>query len=165
MDSPACRVAVAALVGFAALAEADEARSAPNDAAARYQVTVRQVEGDDSVPAHMTCIENKLCHGLMSIAVPSGHLRVLVTAVIDRGNAYVGFRTAELDLSCSRGQDFMHFVLGPPPTSAHAYAVACDTRPPLEGTVQGEAETPPPKTTPRLLAVLRIELHSIDTDR
>lgn len=152
-----------AFIGLAALAAAKSACPQTDDAAAWYQVTVRQVEGYDSVPAHMTCALNKICRGVTSVSTTGGHLRVFVTAVIDGGNVYVGFRTEERDLSCNRGQDFMHLALGPPPTAAHAYAFVCDTRPPLEGTVQGEAETPSaPKTTARLLAVLRIDVQPRD---
>ena len=144
-----------------ALATFPAAAAAADNTTARYQVTVRQVEGYDSVPAHMTCAVNKLCRGVMSVAATGGHLRVLVTAVIDGGNGYFGFRTDERDLSCSRGQEFLHLALAPPPMAAHGYAFVCDARPALSGMVQDEAGRPvaPPIRPP---LVLRIDLRSED---
>lgn len=159
-------IALAALIELTTLAAAESGRAESNDLSPRYQVTVRQVEGYESVPAHMVCALNKLCRGVMSISTAHGHRRVFVTGMIDGANAYFGFRAEERDLSCSRGQDFLHLVLGPPPMTVHAYAFACDAPPSHSDSVQGPiAEPPAPKTITPPLATLRIDLRSLDSFR
>lgn len=149
---------LAALVAAACLASAESAH------ADTYAVLIRQIEGYESVPARMICAMNKICRGVISISAAGGHRRIFVTGMIDGGNAYFGFHAEGRDLSCSRGQDFMHLVLAPPPMTAHAFAFACDGPPPSRDAPQDStAESPAPKTITPPLAVLRIDLRSIDS--
>jgi hypothetical protein len=146
---------VAAYAGISALAASGSAH------ADSYAVLVRQVDGTGSVPAHMTCIQNKICRGVMSISTPGGHRRIFITAMIGGGNAYVGLRTEARDLSCSRGRDFVLLALASPPIAAHAYALTCDDAPPLRShTFQDRGDEPAAQK--ELLAVLRIDLRSVD---
>jgi hypothetical protein len=107
-------LAVAVHGGICALARSGSAH------AENYAVLVRQIDGKDSVPAHMICMENKICRGTMLISTPGGHRRVFISAMIGAGNAYVGLRTGQRDLSCSRGQDFMLLALAPASAAAQA---------------------------------------------
>ncbi len=162
--TPAARRAACALVaGVAALIGAEGAYSQSNDATLRYRVTVRQVEGSESVPAHMVCARSKVCRGLMSISAAGGHMRVFVTAMIDGGYAYFRFHAEERDVSCGRPRDFVAFALGPPPISAHGNASLCDAPPSSRERAPGLAAEPPVlrNITPPL-ATVRIDLHSID---
>lgn len=149
--------ALAALVAAACLTVAQNAH------ADSYAVLIRQIEGYESVPARMICVMNKICRGVISISAAGGHRRIFVTGMIDGGNAYFGFHAEGRDLSCSRGQDFVHLALAPPPMTAHAFAFACDHPPPSRDAPQDPtSESPVPKTITPPLAVLRIDLRSID---
>lgn len=155
--------ALAFVAWFAALLGGDSAFA---DTSITYRVTVRQVEGVESVPAHMTCIENKICDGVMSISAADGHMRVFVIALIDGGNAYFRFHAEERDVSCGRPHDFVSFALGPPPIDVHGNASLCDAPPSRGGAVEGPAAEPPVlrNITPPL-ATLRIDLRSIEAAR
>lgn len=159
-------IALAALIELTMLTTPESARAESDDAALRYRVTVRQVEGTESVPAHMVCARSKVCRGLMSISAAGGHMRVLVIAMIDGGYAYFRFHAEERDVSCGRPRDFVAFALGPPPISAHGNASLCDAPPSSRERAPGPAAEPPVlrNITPPL-ATLRIDLSSIDSDR
>jgi hypothetical protein len=153
------RVACVLFAGVAALVGAESAR------ADTYTVLVRQMDGVESVPAHMTCANNKVCRGVMSISAAGGHMRVFVIAMIDGGNAYFRFHAEERDLSCGRPRDFVHFALGPPPVAEHGYASLCDAPPSSHDQAPGPAAEPPVlKNITPPLATLRIDLRSIEKD-
>ncbi len=156
-------VTVAALIALSLLAAAESAHSDADNSSARYTVTVRQIEGVESVPAHMTCAKNNFCNSVMSISAAGGHMRVFVIAMIDGGNAYFRFHAEERDLSSGRPRYFVHFALGPPLVAEHGYASLCDAPPSRGDAVQGPAAEPPVlKTITPPLATLRIDLRSFD---
>jgi hypothetical protein len=154
----------ARFVASAAVAAAGILTGAESARADTYAVLVRQIEGYESVPARMICALNKICRGVISISAPGGHRRVFITGMIDGGNAYFGFYAEGRDLSCSRGQDFVHLALARPPMTAHAFAFACD-HPPISRDAPQDptAESPVPKSITPPLAMLRIDLRSIES--
>lgn len=129
-----------------------------------YAVTIRQVEGQESVPAHMICTEDEVCTGMMSISAAGGHMRVVVIALIQGGNAYFRFHAEERDLSCGRRRDFVYFALGPLPVAAHGNASPCDAPPSDRDAPEGPSVEPPVlRNIAPPLATLRIDLRSIDS--
>jgi len=141
-------IGLAGLFPLMALSVADRAWSQAADAAVRYQVVVRQVEGHESVPAHLSCRENEVCDGTMSISTSDGHMRVFVIALIDRG----------------RPRDFVSFPLGRPPVTVKGYAYLCDA-PPSHDAASDDLRAEPPvlKDISPPLATLRIDLRSIES--
>ncbi|MGO8921202.1 MAG: hypothetical protein ACLQJR_35400 [Stellaceae bacterium] len=114
-------VACVLFAGVAALAGAESAR------ADSYTVLVRQVEGIESVPAHMTCEDGKICRGEMSVSVEGGHRRIFVRGMIYGPNAYFKFRSDTRALNCG-DVEFITFQIGRPPVSAHEEVGICDRR-------------------------------------
>ena len=157
-------IGLAGLFPLMALSVADRAWSQAADAAVRYQVVVRQVEGHESVPAHLSCRENEVCDGTMSISTPGGQMRVFVIAMIDGGNAWLRFHAEERDLSCGRPRDFVSFPLGRPPVTVKGYAYLCDA-PPSHDAASDDLRAEPPvlKDISPPLATLRIDLRSIES--
>lgn len=157
--------ALGALLALAGLATAHSAYPAADDTSVRYRVTVRQIEGHGSMPAHMSCGENKVCRGVMSISAAGGHMRVFVIALIDRGNARFRFHAEERDVSCGQSHDFVNFSLGPPPVALHGEAYLCDAPPSRGDAAEGpRAEPPVLKNITPPLATLRIDVRSRDPD-
>jgi hypothetical protein len=101
------------LVELAMLANLDAA-SSDSTSPASYWVTVRQVGGSESIPAHMECWDGRICRGEMSVSVGHDHRRIFVTGMIDGLYAYFGFRSDRQALQCGP-LEFITFQVRPLP--------------------------------------------------
>jgi hypothetical protein len=115
------RAVVATWAGVAALAGADQAHPQSHT----YTVLIRQIDGVESIPAHMTCEDGRICRGEMSVSIEGGHRRVFVRGMIDGPYAYFKFRSDTQTLHCG-DVEFITFQIGPPPVSAHDEHGICD---------------------------------------
>lgn len=122
-----------------------------------YWVTVRQIDGDGSVPAHLQCHAEQRCTGEMSVSIPSGTLRIFVIALIEGHEAFVRFRADARNLACAP-HDFVTITLGPQPASGSDYAYLCDA-PQARDEPEPAAEPPVLRSYPAL-AALRIDVRA-----
>lgn len=146
----------ATFAGLALVAPRSDTRNV-SGAQASYWVTVRQIDGNESVPAHLLCRVERRCTGEMAVSIPGGTLRVFVIALIDGGAAFVRFRADRRNIACA-SHDFVTISLGPPPTSGSDYAHLCDA-PPARDEPEPAAEPAVLRGFPEL-AALRIDARS-----
>jgi hypothetical protein len=142
------------LAGFAMPAAQDHA-GRDRRATASYWVTVREINGVDSVPAHLLCHAGQRCTGEMSVSIPGGALRVSVIALVDGSEALVRFRADGRNISCAP-HDYVTLSLGPPPLSGSDYTHLCDA-PPGRDEPEPAAEPAVLRSFPTL-AALRIDV-------
>jgi hypothetical protein len=126
-------------------------------ATASYWVTVREIDGVDSVPAHLLCHVDRRCTGEMSVSIPGGTMRVFVIALVDGSEALVRFRADGRNISCAP-HDYVTLTLGPPPMSGSDYTHLCDA-PPARNEPEPAAEPAVLRSFPTL-AALRIDVRS-----
>jgi hypothetical protein len=148
------------LASFAMPAAQDHARRDWR-ATATYWVTVREIDGVDSVPAHLLGHATQRCTGEMSVSIPGGALRVFVIALVDGSEALVRFRADRRNVSCAP-HDYVTRSLGPPPMSGIDYTHLCDA-PPGRDEPEPAAEPAVLRSFPTL-AALRIDVRPGDGD-
>lgn len=145
-------VAIAILATLAASADA-RSDSTVSDS---YWVTVREIDGDSSVPAHLVCRPNRRCSGEMSVSTDKGYLRVFVIAMIDGAEALVRFRGDGENVACVH-RDYTRIPLERPPRAVYAIAYLCDA--PRPEPPDPSAEPPVLRNLPHL-AALRIDVRA-----
>jgi hypothetical protein len=146
----------AAVVAAALLTGAESGR------ADTYTVLIRQMDGVESIPAHMACEDGKVCLGEMSVSVAGAHRRVFVRAMIYSPYAYFKFRSDARVLQCG-SSEFITFQVGPAPLSAHWQTGICD--PPSSAQNDASGLRHPVLTNFPPFAILRIDVTSREADR
>jgi hypothetical protein len=134
-----------------------DAASADSTSPASYWVTVRQIGGSESIPAHMSCWDGRICRGEMSVSVGHDHRRIFVTGMIDGLYGYFGFRSDRQTLHCGP-LEFISFQIRPLP--AHDEDGLCDA--PASTDSDGFGLRHPVLKSFPAFAALRIDVRSRD---
>lgn len=124
-----------------------------------YTVLIRQMDGVESVPAHMTCQEERVCHGEMSVSFEGGHRRIFIRGMIAPLYASFKFRSDTRVLQCA-DMEFVTFQIGPRPVRAHDEVGICD--PPSSAQINVQGLRHPVLTSFPPFAILRIDVRSRD---
>ena len=151
-----CGMALLAAIEVATLAIPQSAHS-DSVAPLSYWVTVRQMGGTESIPAHMNCWDGRICRGEMSVSVGHDHRRIFVTGMIDGLYAYFGFRSDRQALHCGP-LEFTSFQIRPLP--AHYEDGLCDA--PASTDSDGFGLRHPVLKSFSAFAALRIDVRSRD---
>jgi hypothetical protein len=127
------------------------------DSPSVYSVLIRQMDGRESIPAHMTCREGKVCLGEMSVSVEGSHRRIFVRGMINGSYAYFKFRSDAGVQRCTP-EEFVVFKLEAAPASTHREEGLCD--PPSSTSDEASGLRHPVLKTFPAFAFLRIDVRS-----
>lgn len=152
--APLDRLCLGTVLAALALLSPARGAMAQSSPSLSYWVTVREIDGHESVPAHLVCRPDRRCSGQMSVSTDKGYLRIFVIAMIDGGEALVRFHGDGKSVACHR-EDFTRIPLKRPPGTAFAIAYLCDA--PRPEPPAPSAEHPVLRNLPHL-AALRIDV-------